>query len=215
MSVTSPPPAEAPQRRSPLAYLPLVVFVALVVLLFGRLFAGDPSRLPSALINKSAPQFDLPPLLATIPGLADRDLRQGHVTVLNIFASWCGPCREENPQLVALAPRQAARRPKALKLVGIAYKESAGRHRRYLGQEGNPYAAIGVDASGPHRHRLRRLWRAGNPILSKATARSPSNSSARSTMRPCSTPSGRRSKRRENSRLCNSMTRIRPADAGG
>ena len=151
MSETS-PPAAAPQetarpRRSPLAYLPLLIFIGVVGLLLARLFAGDPSRLPSALLDKSVPKFDLPALLTTAPGLSDKDLRQGHVTVLNIFASWCGPCHEENPQLVALAQdkRLAA---EGVKLVGIAYKDLPDDTRRYLGQEGNPYAAIGVDASG-------------------------------------------------------------------
>ncbi|QAY97146.1 DsbE family thiol:disulfide interchange protein [Methylovirgula ligni] len=135
------------QRRAPLAYVPLFIFVGVVALLLGRLFSGDPSRLPSALIDKSAPAFDLPALLAGQPGLSDKDLRQGHVTVLNIFASWCGPCHEENPQLVALShdKRLAG---EGIRLVGIDYKDLPEDARRYLGQEGNPYAAIGVDASG-------------------------------------------------------------------
>jgi len=151
LSETSPPAAPPEEvvreRRSPLAYLPLLVFIGVMGLLLARLFAGDPSRLPSALLNKSVPKFDLPALLTTAPGLADKDLRQGHVTVLNIFASWCGPCHQENPQLVALSQdkRLAA---EGVKLVGIAYKDQPDDTRRYLGQEGNPYTAIGVDASG-------------------------------------------------------------------
>ncbi len=152
MSVTSPPPAEAPSevvkpRLSPLAYLPLIIFIALMGLLFVRLFAGDPSQLPSALLNKSVPRFDLPPLLTNAPGLSDKDLRQGHVSVVNIFASWCGPCHEENPQLVAFS-QDKRRAAESVKLVGIAYKDLPENTRRYLGQEGNPYSAIGVDASG-------------------------------------------------------------------
>lgn len=150
MSVVSPPSEETPApkpRRSPLAYLPLIIFIAVMGLLFVRLFDGDPSRLPSALLNKSAPQFNLPALLTNAPGLSDKDLRQGHVTIVNIFASWCGPCHEENPQLVALSQdkRLAA---EGVKLVGIAYKDQPENTRRYLGQEGDPYSAIGVDLSG-------------------------------------------------------------------
>jgi cytochrome c biogenesis protein CcmG, thiol:disulfide interchange protein DsbE len=151
VSETSPPAAKPEEtvreRRSPLAYLPLLVFIGVMGLLLARLFAGDPSRLPSALINKSVPKFDLPALLTTAPGLSDKDLRQGHVTVLNIFASWCGPCHEENPQLVALAQDKRLG-AEGVKLVGIAYKDLPEDTRRYLGQEGNPYTAIGVDASG-------------------------------------------------------------------
>ena len=71
------------------------MFAALAALLFVRLFAGDASRIPSALIGQSAPALDLPGLDGA-PGLADADLRQGHVTVVNIFASWCVPCHEEH-----------------------------------------------------------------------------------------------------------------------
>jgi cytochrome c biogenesis protein CcmG, thiol:disulfide interchange protein DsbE len=151
VSETLPPVDETseaqPRGRAPLAYAPLVIFVAVVALLLGRLFAGDPSRLPSALIDKSAPAFDLPALLAGQPGLSDKDLRQGHVTVLNIFASWCGPCHEENPQLVALS-RDKRLAGEGIRLVGIDYKDLPEDARRYLGQEGNPYATVGVDASG-------------------------------------------------------------------
>jgi cytochrome c biogenesis protein CcmG, thiol:disulfide interchange protein DsbE len=148
--MTPPPVAETkapPERRAPLTYLPLVVFIAVVALLLGRLFAGDPSRLPSALIDKSVPVFNLPALFAGQPGLSDRDMRQGHVTVLNVFASWCGPCHEENPQLVALAHDKRLA-DEGIKLVGIAYKDAPEDTRRYLDQEGNPYARVGVDASG-------------------------------------------------------------------
>lgn len=152
MSVITPPPSEtAPQatreRRAPLAYVPLVVFVGVMGLLFVRLFAGDPSRVPSALINKSVPDFNLPALLPNGAGLSDKDLKAGHVTILNVFASWCGPCHEENPELMALAhdKRLAAEN---IKLVGIAYKDLPDNTRRYLGQEGDPYSTIGVDSSG-------------------------------------------------------------------
>ena len=67
--------------------------------------------------------------------------------MLNVFASWCGPCHEENPQLVALAHDKRLA-DEGIKLVGIAYKDASEDTRRYLGQEGNPYAGIGVDASG-------------------------------------------------------------------
>jgi cytochrome c biogenesis protein CcmG, thiol:disulfide interchange protein DsbE len=149
LSVTTPPSeASTPRaRRSPLAYLPLAIFLGVMGLLLMRLFAGDPSRLPSALINKTVPDFDLPALLPNTAGLSDKDLKQGHVTVLNIFASWCGPCHEENPQLMALAQDKRLT-GENIKLVGIAYKDLPDNTRRYLGQEGNPYGAIGVDASG-------------------------------------------------------------------
>ena len=94
--------AASSRRRGWLAAVPLVVFVGLAALLFVRLFAGDDSRVPSALIGQKAPPLDLPGLDGG-PGLADADLRQGHVTVVNVFASWCQPCRGEHEFLVGLA----------------------------------------------------------------------------------------------------------------
>ncbi len=83
------------------------------------------------------------------------------MSVVNIFASWCGPCHEENPQLVAFS-QDKRRAAESVKLVGIAYKDLPENTRRYLGQEGNPYSAIGVDASGRTGIDFGVLWRARN-----------------------------------------------------
>jgi cytochrome c biogenesis protein CcmG/thiol:disulfide interchange protein DsbE len=116
-------------------------------LFFVRLYAGDASRLPSALIGRPIPHFDLPPLtgIDTL-GLSDADLRQGGVTLVNVFASWCVPCHAEHAVLMQLArdPQLKDR----VALVGLAYKDAPENARRFLGQAGNPYARIGVDASG-------------------------------------------------------------------
>lgn len=134
-------------RRRLLVLLPLIAFVALAALFYGRLFSGDPSRIPSALIGRPAPALDLPPLegLARdgqpVPGLTSAGLK-GEVTVLNVFASWCVPCRDEHPFLVELSKMSGFR------LVGLNYKDEAENARRFLGRFGNPYAAVGVDAGG-------------------------------------------------------------------
>jgi cytochrome c biogenesis protein CcmG/thiol:disulfide interchange protein DsbE len=136
-------------RRSRLVLLPLLFFAALAALFLVRLFAGDDSRLPSALIGKEAPRFDLPAItgLTGRPGLSDADLRQGHVTVLNVFASWCVPCHQEHPFLLALS-QDATLAKEGVKIVGIAYKDSSENIRRFLGEAGDPYARIGADVSG-------------------------------------------------------------------
>jgi cytochrome c biogenesis protein CcmG/thiol:disulfide interchange protein DsbE len=145
MSDTSTPTGAG--RRRLLVLLPLIAFVALAALFYGRLFSGDPSRIPSALIGRPAPALDLPPLdgLARdgqpVPGLTSAGLK-GEVTVLNVFASWCVPCRDEHPFLVELSKMPGFR------LVGLNYKDEAENARRFLGRFGNPYAAVGVDAGG-------------------------------------------------------------------
>ncbi len=137
-----------PRSRRILVVLPLVIFLALAALFFIRLFAGDPSRLPSALIGRPVPDFSLPALQgltrdgAAVPGLAAADLKGDKVTVVNVWASWCAPCRVEHPLLATLAADPRVR------LVGINYKDNAENARRFLGALGNPFAAVGVDGSG-------------------------------------------------------------------
>jgi len=139
---------EAPKRtaRRWLAYLPLALFAALGALLFVRLYAGDPSRLPSALIGERAPPLNLAGLDGA-PGLADGDLRQGHVSLVNVFGSWCEPCHYEHPFLMALANDEDLKR-KGVAVYGVAQKDSSENVRRFLGAKGDPYAKVGLDPDG-------------------------------------------------------------------
>jgi len=132
----------APRRRPYLAFLPLIVFLGLAGLLLGRLFSGEASLLPSALIDKPAPAFALGPVAGLDrPGLATADLKQGGVTLVNVFASWCVPCREEADALRQL--QQSGQR-----IVGIAYKDRPENTRRFLNEVGDPYEKVGADESG-------------------------------------------------------------------
>ncbi len=134
-------------RRNILVALPLAVFLALAALFLVRLYAGDPGRLPSALIGQPAPKTDLPPLAGlardgqAVPGLSNAAF-PGEVTLVNVWASWCIPCADEVPFLEQLA------KDKRIKLVGINYKDPSDNARRFLNRYGNPFAAVGVDASG-------------------------------------------------------------------
>jgi cytochrome c biogenesis protein CcmG/thiol:disulfide interchange protein DsbE len=130
-------------------FVPAAAFLALAALFYVRLYAGDPSAVPSALIGHPAPDFALPPLTGVetasggaVPGLATADLRTGKPTVVNVFASWCAPCRAENPLLLQLGAMPGVR------LVGIDYKDDPGNAERFLNGLGNPYSRIGVDRSG-------------------------------------------------------------------
>jgi cytochrome c biogenesis protein CcmG/thiol:disulfide interchange protein DsbE len=138
--------AAAPRRRL-IFLLPVLVFVALAALFVFRLGDGDPSKIPSALIGKPVPVFRLEPLeglLADgkpVPGFSNEDLK-GQVTVVNVWASWCAPCRQEHPLLVDLA------RDPSIRVVGINQKDNPDNARRFLGTLGNPFSAVGVDPNG-------------------------------------------------------------------
>ena len=137
----------SPQRRSWLMVLPLIVFLLLADLFWLRLGDGDPSRIPSALIGRPAPQASLPPLQgllsngAQVPGLDPANFK-GKVSVVNVWASWCVPCHDEAPLLTELA------KDNRLQLIGINYKDVPDNAQRFLGRYGNPFASVGVDGSG-------------------------------------------------------------------
>ena len=137
----------APRSQRWLMALPLVVFAGLAAIFWLRLGSGDPSRIPSALIGRPAPQTALPPLEglagkdAPIPGL-DPSVFKGKVSLVNVWASWCVPCHDEAPLLTELG------RDTRLQIVGINYKDAPDNARRFLGRYGNPFGVVGVDASG-------------------------------------------------------------------
>jgi cytochrome c biogenesis protein CcmG/thiol:disulfide interchange protein DsbE len=145
MSAVDNPPAA--RNRRLLLVLPLIAFAALAVLFFFGLRAGDPSRIPSALIGRDAPATKLPPVEGLVrngepvPGITPADFK-GTVTVLNVWSSWCVPCRDEAALLIRLAG------DKRIRLVGINYKDQADNARRFLGRYGNPFAASGADING-------------------------------------------------------------------
>ncbi len=139
---------QRPGRTRLIAFLPLIAFVVLAGLFYMQLMSGkDASVIPSALIGQQAPSLDLPPLegLARggvpVPALSDAQT-EDKVTLVNVWASWCAPCRQEHPLLMALAEDGR------INVVGINYKDKTPNALRFLGELGNPYTAVGIDPNG-------------------------------------------------------------------
>jgi cytochrome c biogenesis protein CcmG/thiol:disulfide interchange protein DsbE len=127
--------------RKSLYVLPLVAFLVLAGYFALALRPDrDPHELPSALIDKPAPAFELPSL-GSGDGVSLAGLR-GHVTVVNFFASWCVPCRIEHPLLMRLANQDK------VAIIGIAYKDQPQDAKKLLDDAGDPYSRVGVDLSG-------------------------------------------------------------------
>jgi cytochrome c biogenesis protein CcmG/thiol:disulfide interchange protein DsbE len=121
--------------------LPFAVFVILAILFYRNLNGAPPDVLPSVMIGKPVPQHTLPALDADTQGFAAADLK-GRVTVVNVWASWCIPCRQEAPALAELAA------DKSIALYGFVYKDKPAAARAFLQQYGNPFARLGLDADG-------------------------------------------------------------------
>jgi cytochrome c biogenesis protein CcmG, thiol:disulfide interchange protein DsbE len=120
--------------------LPLLLFLV-VAGYFAVGLERDPRAIPSALIDRPAPVFDLPPVEGAKAGLSSEDLK-GRPQLVNIWASWCIPCKVEHPVLMRLAEERG------VLIRGINYKDKAQDAMAYLEANGDPYTGIGADAEG-------------------------------------------------------------------
>ncbi|URQ74641.1 MAG: DsbE family thiol:disulfide interchange protein [Candidatus Ochrobactrum gambitense] len=148
MSEATQKPAAPKKRATWVALLPLLVFVGLAAVFAVQLLSGkDSSAIPSALIGKQAPQTNLPAVEGLmrdgvpVPGLNSEDFN-GKLTLVNVWGSWCVPCRQEHPLLMEIA------KDSRIRLVGLNYKDQPENARRFLGDLGNPFAAVGADRAG-------------------------------------------------------------------
>lgn len=119
---------------------PLAVFVVVVAIL-GVGLTLNPRELPSTLVDRPVPQFDLAPVKGRTLGLASAELR-GEVSVVNVFASWCKACRDEHPLWMTLA------RQGVVPIHGLNYKDRPDDAARWLAELGDPYTRTGADIDG-------------------------------------------------------------------
>ena len=144
--ITTPPP----KSRKLLFLLPLIVFGLLIGLFFlvfelrQQGLISEPGQVPSVLINSPAPEFSLPPIDSSsfkLPSFSKSDLI-GEISIVNVWASWCVPCRAEHPSLVQLS------KDDRINVYGINYKDKSKNAVEFLTELGNPYQAVGVDSTG-------------------------------------------------------------------
>lgn len=123
-------------------FAPFVVFLGLGAVFAVELYDEDKDTLRSALIDRPVPEFELPSLLVEGESFSSADLKAGGVTIVNLWASWCAPCRVEQPELVKLGERSD------VTLYGVAYRDKPEASKRFLSQLGNPFKKVGVDEDG-------------------------------------------------------------------
>ena len=123
--------------------IPVVVFLIVAGLFLVAVFRGDTSLVPSPLIGRHVPAFSLPAIEGTgLPGFADTDLGQGKPVIVNVWASWCVPCRDEHAVLSALKDKTDTA------IFGLNYKDTGEGARQFLSELGNPFTRLGADTSG-------------------------------------------------------------------
>tara|TARA_R110002096_G_scaffold248169_5_gene440633 strand:+ start:519 stop:1055 length:537 start_codon:yes stop_codon:yes gene_type:complete len=134
------------------AFIPLIVF-GVMAAYFGLGLREDPSQIPSQLINEPLPAFDLAPVEGAAAGLSNADLA-GHVSLLNVFGSWCPPCEVEHPMLMQIA------RSNIVPIYGVDWRDTPQAGAAWLARHGNPYSAVGLD---PDSHLAIDLGISGAP----------------------------------------------------
>jgi cytochrome c biogenesis protein CcmG/thiol:disulfide interchange protein DsbE len=125
-------------KRRLILWVPLAVFAAFLALVAIGLYAPRDRNIESQLVGQPLPDFQLAPALPGRPGLASAGYRRGQVRLVNVFASWCIPCRAEAPQLTELARR-------GVPIDGVAVRDRPQDLAGFLADYGDPFAAIGAD----------------------------------------------------------------------
>lgn len=121
--------------------LPIILFL-LTATALGVGLSLESEKIPSALIDEPVPDFSLPPGAGRTQGFSSDDLKQGKVSLVNVFASWCLPCRVEHPFLMELAHNGQ------VPVFAINYKDDPERAQAFLTDLGDPFTRVGDDANG-------------------------------------------------------------------
>jgi cytochrome c biogenesis protein CcmG/thiol:disulfide interchange protein DsbE len=122
--------------------LPVLGFGAIAFFLFRSLTMAPPDILPSALIDQPAPKIALPALDDQTQGFGPAELAAGHVSVVNVFGSWCAECHVEAPVMMQLAQQQG------FELYGLVQRDTPQNIRAFLAETGNPFSRIANDLDG-------------------------------------------------------------------
>jgi cytochrome c biogenesis protein CcmG, thiol:disulfide interchange protein DsbE len=130
--------ARPPQFRR--LWLPLLAFAAIIAVLAAGLRL-NPREVPSPLIGKAVPEFSLPPVRGRTLGLSNVHLK-GEVSIVNVFASWCVPCREEHPIFLQM------KQERLVPIHGLNYKDRPDDAQKWLDDLGDPYTRTGADIDG-------------------------------------------------------------------
>ncbi len=123
-------------------FVPLIAFTALALALWVGLYRDDRDSLRSTFLDEPAPAFSVPKFKAEGETVSLEGFKGGGPVVLNFWASWCGPCIVEHPEITKLSKLDGVR------VIGMNYKDKTADAQRFLDRYGNPFAAIGVDERG-------------------------------------------------------------------
>jgi cytochrome c biogenesis protein CcmG/thiol:disulfide interchange protein DsbE len=139
--MSQPPPPQEPKVSRWAIWLPLAIFAAFIGVFAYSLLRPAPREVASTLVGKPLPEFSLPPALPGRPGLDSKLFANGKPHLLNIFASWCVPCRVEAPQLARL-------KAMGVPIEGISVRDTTEALQGFLEQNGDPFQRIGADDDG-------------------------------------------------------------------
>ncbi|MBT8389433.1 MAG: DsbE family thiol:disulfide interchange protein [Altererythrobacter sp.] len=119
-------------------WVPLMLFAFFIGVAGYQLFQPKDDQIPSAMIGRALPEFELPAASATLPGVSTADFQDGKPKLLNVWASWCLPCIAEAPHLESL-------KEEGVEIIGVAIRDKREDVDEFLATHGNPYTRIGAD----------------------------------------------------------------------